>query len=117
MNDPFVDAVKAEIQNFNETKGRRKELAPDIVDGIPLPNRKYGRILEIGEDAPPDLVPDLLSEAINKMAKATVRTLLRLNPRPHIMSIGMFENRQNGKYLFRFKIPRRLHKEGINAIK
>ncbi len=99
MADIFVDAVKERIRHFNETRGRRKELNPDIVDDISIPNRKYGRILKHGEGP-------TCPEVINRMAKATVRTLLNLRPRPHIMTVGMFEDTRNGDYLFRFKIPR-----------
>lgn len=98
MGDIFVEAVKRSIQNFNKTRGGRKKLAPDIVDQIPLPNRKYGRII-VFKDEPTS------PEVISRMAEATVRTLLRLKPRPTIMTVGMFEFMWSGDYLFRFKIP------------
>lgn len=102
MNDLFLEAVKERIKHFNETRGRRKELAPDIVDDIPLPNRKYGRIVCWGTSP----MPDIKHRLIPQMAEVTVRTMLRLRPRPSIITVGMCEDRRNGDYLFRFKIPK-----------
>ena len=105
FNDIFVEAVKGQIKHFNETKGRRKELIPDFVDDIPLPNRKFGRMMNLSDME----TPDIISRVIPRMAGATVRTMLRLKSRPSILTVGMFKHRvvgvETGKYLFRFKIP------------
>jgi len=101
INDIFVEAVKERIQSFNKTRGRRKELSPEFVVNIPLPNRKYGRIVQ-WSDSP---MPDITHRLIPHMAEVTVRTMLRLRSRPHILTVGMFENKANGEYLIRFKIP------------
>ncbi|MBA7653138.1 hypothetical protein ES703_60981 [subsurface metagenome] len=105
MNDVFVGAVKERIQNFNKTRRRRKELNPDIVDDIPLPNRKYGLTINLGDVS----MSDITDMVIPRMAGATVRTMLRLKTRPHIITVGMFKHRavgvETGEYLFRFKIP------------
>ena len=98
VNALFLEAVRKRIKDFNKTRGRRKELNPDIVDYLPLPNRKFGRILK-------DVSLDVLPEAIIKMAGSTVRTLLKLRPRPCIVAIDALENKEKCKYLFRFKIP------------
>lgn len=103
MNDLFLGAVKEKIQHFNETRGRRKELTLDIVDDIPLPNRRFGRIVSWG-DSP---MPDIEHRLIPQMAEITVRTLLQLKPRPHKIALAMFERKQKGKYLFRFKLPKK----------
>lgn len=100
MYDYFTEVVKDKIREFNETRGRRKVLDPTFVDDLPLPNRKYGRVFctEDGE------LPD--SGVIDKMAGATVRTMLRLKPRPFTVMVGMFRHKEFGEYLFRFKVPR-----------
>ncbi len=101
MNVLFVEAVKERIHHFNETRGRRKELNPNIVDHLPLPNKKFGRIIR-WEGSP---ISDIEHRLIPRMAEVTVRTMLRLRPRPHTIDVAVFENVSSGDYLFRLKIP------------
>lgn len=95
----FVEAVKEKIYGFNETRGRRKELAPDIVETIYPPYRKFGRILDCGE-------AEISETIIDKMAGATVRTLLLRKPRPSAIAVDVLHSSEGKGYLFRLKVPR-----------
>ena len=104
MTVSFVDAVKTEIENFNKKRGRRKELNPVIVENMPPPYRKFGRIVVCGDREP----SGVLYDAIPRMANATVRTLLKFKPRPQIVDVNVFEQGEDAiRYLFRIKLPYR----------
>lgn len=100
MEACFVKAVKEKVEEFNASRGRRKELAPVFVDDIPWPSMKYGIRWTPDEETP---------GIIEKMAKATVRTMLKLKTRPAKVAVGILQHRIAGteryEYLFRFKIP------------
>lgn len=104
MNDPFMDAVKDKIFDFNKTRGRRKELTPCIVDYLPHPRKRWVRLIDISTEAP----PDILTEAIDRMAGAAVRTLLNRKPRPELICVVMLVNRAKGQYLFSLRIPKKI---------
>ena len=102
MNDPFEDAVKKKIKEFNETRGRRKELNPKIVRSNILHGsyKKYGRILRLVAND----FSDIPQEVIDKMASAAVKTMLKRRPRPSVVDVALFL-KQPGDFLFRIKIP------------
>jgi len=100
VSDVFLNAVKTKIQRFNKTRGRRKALNPRIVKNIPLPSKNYGRTLKCGDSL------EISPEAISKMAEATIRTLLKLKPRPPIIKLDVFSYERGRKYLFRLRLPK-----------
>ncbi len=102
IESQFKEAVKRHIGLFNAERGRRKELAPQLVVRGPGLWQRYGRVIAFGEDRP------LAMDAIDRMAKATIRTLLRRNPRPIKMALDVFQEWNNefhpGRYLFRLML-------------
>ena len=119
IDERFRDAVRKEISNFNDNRANRKELTPQIVEYIPYPRRKFGKILDIGEDALIDgEALRILSDAIPRMATATVKTLLHRRPRPTTIAVDSFPHRSDTRYLFRLTLPQNLMNvpnEGNNA--
>ena len=101
LHSIFQEAIEHEIRNFNESRGRRKELSPKFVESIPKPYRKFGRILELGECIPSEVLPKI----VPRMAKKVVAALLQHKPRPCIMAITVGKHRQDTEFLFRFTIP------------
>lgn len=78
----FTDALRQAIANFNSTRGRRRELNPQIlsIDEIPRDVRahKFGKLVAV--DLPID--EDVIKAHIKKLAEDSVRTLLKRKPRP-----------------------------------
>ena len=119
MEDLFKEAVNRHIGIFNSERGRRKELNPQLVGTLPGPYRNFGRILEMG-DGPAECgeEEEMLAEGIDKMAKSTIRALLRRKPRPRKMALTVLQRREEGikqgKFLFRLRLPV-LKRETIKA--
>ena len=108
----FKEAVLRHIGIFNSERGRRKELAPEMVDSVPKPFHKFGRILEMGDgSAECGEEEEMIAEGIDRMAKSTIRTLLRRKPRPAQMALNVLRDWNNvfhpDKYLFRLMLPAR----------
>lgn len=100
----YRTAINEKIREFNKTKGRRKELAPEFLEGMPLPYQKYGRILTGltgGEEG------GVLVDAISKMAGAAVRTMLLRKPRPRKAVAHAWQRSGDSDYMFRLVLPRR----------
>ncbi len=106
LADSYREAVNVEIENFNRTRGRRKELTPLVVDTstVKYPYQKFGRIFEAG-DAPQNVILEVLP----RMAQWTVNSLLHRKPRPLKISLDILQcvEKFNGpKYKFRLVVMR-----------
>lgn len=104
----FLEAVKENINNFNKTRGKRKELSPKFVDRIPGRGKKFGRILDMSLYTEDDEIQRLYSEVVPKIAKMVIRTLLTRKPRPGEMVVGILPCSDNRR-LFRIILPMGKH--------
>jgi len=106
LDDILSEAVKEHINNFNERRGRRKELSPEFVNHIHGAYRKFGRSIDLNLYTEDDEIYRLHSEVVPKIAKMLVRSLLKLKPRPSEMAIDGVRHSDRSEYLFRLRVPR-----------
>ena len=102
----FEEGVIAQINHFNETRGDKEILNPHIVGSIPKPRRKFGSRFVRGETQGEYEEPleSVMERIIDNSARRAVRTLLELERRPDVVSIGMIKLKPDD-VIFRVMVP------------